>query len=91
MANAGLSDPERAPALVPPNPPAVAVDAQAIAGQDPSPRHIINQPAVDLSGERPAGSQKGFTGATPSNSDYEDPDPDPEALTRTTSGPVYCR
>ncbi|KAJ0114644.1 chloramphenicol resistance protein [Diaporthe amygdali] len=89
MANRGLDDPERSPSVVPPTPPGAAVDAQAIAGQDPSARHMVNQAAVDPSGASPADSQKRCTDPAPSTSDTEEPEPDPEALTRATSGPVY--
>lgn len=82
-------DPEKASyrSSTPP-PPAIVDDASAIAGQGPSAKHLLN-PSVSQNDLNSLDEEP-----TDNISDHADPEcpdtePDPEALTRAPSGPVY--
>lgn len=68
----------------------VVGDAQAMAGQDPSPRHIINRPQsiVDANSldDGPTDNSSELEQTSP---DTPDTELDPEVLTRQRSGPAY--
>lgn len=63
-------------------------DASAVAGQGPSGKHLIkpSNSQTDLNS-----SDEGPTDNTSEHAELDTPDtePDPEALTRAPSGPVY--
>lgn len=78
-------DPEKVSSYV--SPTAAVDEAQAVAGQDPSARHNLTRPSsTDLSttDEVPTDNVSGH--GSPGAPDTE---PNPEALVRQPSGPVY--
>ncbi|KAJ4422874.1 hypothetical protein N0V82_002399 [Gnomoniopsis sp. IMI 355080] len=81
-------DPEKASFRSSTPPAAIVDDASAVAGQGPSAKHLFNSPNshtdLDSSDEGPTGNT--IDRAEP---DIPDTEPDPEALTRASSGPVY--
>lgn len=84
-------DPEKAScrsSTPPPPPPAVVDDASAVAGQGPSAKHLLN---ASISQTDLNSLDEGPTDDISDRADPDTPDtePDPEALTRTPSGPVY--
>lgn len=81
-------DHEKASFRSPTPPSAVVDDASAIAGQGPLTKNLINPPnsQTELNS-----SDEGPTEITSEHAEPDSPDsePDPEALTRAPSGPVY--